>query len=207
MNDLSAAPAALWPAPEMAAARRLTGRVAGLFVVPAGSEVESVAVDGLQLQLEGVPGDRHYGFTRKAGSREPWYPRGTVISNIRQLSVVSAEELAEVAARLRLSELRPEWVGANLVISGVPHLSYLPAGTRLHFADGASLAVAEPNAPCRKAGRAIAAHCPGRKDIALGFAREAQWLRGIVATVERPGSVTAGSAVEVRVPQRWIYPG
>lgn len=198
MNDLSAAPA-------MLPARRLSARIAGVFVVPHGSDVESVAVDALQLRLEGVSGDRHYGFTRKAGGREPWYPRGTAISNTRQLSLLSTEELAEIAGRLGVPELKPEWVGANLVVSGVPSFSYIPAGTRLHFPDGAALQVTEPNAPCLQAGKAIAAHCPGRKDVALGFAKKAQWLRGVVAAVERPGSVVAGSTVDIRIPPQWIY--
>jgi hypothetical protein len=32
------------------------------------------------LEFVGIPGDRHFGITRKAGSRQPMYPKGTVHS-------------------------------------------------------------------------------------------------------------------------------
>jgi MOSC domain-containing protein YiiM len=173
--------------------------------VPEGNRVESVAVPALRLDFEGPAGDRHYGITRHAGAREPWHPRDTVISNIRQVSVLSVEEMAVVAARLGIPELKAEWIGGTILIGGVPRLSYLPAGTRLFFAGGASLLITEQNGPCRIAGRAIAAHFPERPELELEFPKQAKGLRGVVGAVERPGTVTPGSAVEVRVPEQWIY--
>jgi hypothetical protein len=191
--------------PDTVPVQKLAATVAGVFVVPEGSRVESLAVPALRLDFEGPAGDRHYGITRYSGAREPWYPRDTVISNIRQVSVLSVEEMAAVAARLGIPELRAEWIGGSILIAGVPRLSLLPAGTRLFFEGGASLLVTEQNGPCRIAGRAIAAHFPEQPELETEFPKHAKGLRGIVAAVERPGTVRPGSAVEVRVPEQWIY--
>ena len=45
------------------------------------------------------------------------------IRNDRQISIVSAEELALIAKELHVPEVKPEWLGANLLISGIPNLS------------------------------------------------------------------------------------
>ncbi len=75
------------------------GRCETLFVetepYPETRQVESLAVD-----LMGIPGTRHYGFSRKAGPREPWYPRGMEMRSGRQITVVSREELSAIAAAM-----------------------------------------------------------------------------------------------------------
>ncbi len=48
----------------------------------------------VMLQFGGFAGDRHFGLTRAADSRTPWHPRGTVIGNTRQISIVSIEVCA-----------------------------------------------------------------------------------------------------------------
>ena len=78
--------------------------------------------------------------------------------NERQLSIVAADELAIVAERMGLAEIKPEWIGANLLIEGVPHLSMLPSGTLLFFKGGVTIKVDAQNGPCRLAGRSIAEH-------------------------------------------------
>jgi hypothetical protein len=189
--------------------RRLTGRVvATLSAAQSADEYGFVttATDTLQLSFEGIPGDRHFGWTRRAGGREPWYPRHTEMRNERQISLLSPDELAIIAARLGVSEVKPEWIGGNLVVEGIPHFSMLPAGTRLFFDGGAVVVVDGQNAPCRYAGRAIAQHVPDRPDIELAFAKVARRQRGLVGWVERPGSVSPGAGVSARVPEQWIYP-
>src|SRR5262249_6931024 len=127
--------------------------------------------------------------------------------NERQLSIVAADELAMAAERMGIAEIRPEWIGANLVISGVPHLSTLPPRTLLFFANGATLKVDGQNEPCRLAGQSVAEHA-GMADVAAGallFPKAAKRLRGLVAWVEKPGTITPGEAVSVRVPEQWIY--
>ncbi|MBE0694973.1 MAG: MOSC domain-containing protein [Aquamicrobium sp.] len=187
-------------------ARKLSGRVAGTFVAPRDT-FETVAVPALELSFDGIAGDYHTGFTRRSGGREPWYPRGTEMRNERQLSIVAPDELAAVAQRMGLAEIRPEWIGANLSLDGVPHLSMLPAGTLLFFAGGVTLKVDGQNKPCRIAGRLVAERA-GMADLdagALAFPKSAQRLRGIVAWVEKPGRIAADEPVSVRIPEQWIY--
>ena len=127
--------------------------------------------------------------------------------NERQLSLVAADELAVVARRMGLEDIKPEWIGANLVIEGVPHLSMLPAGSLMFFKGGVTLKVDGQNKPCRIAGQSIAEHVAAA-DInatALLFPKEAKRLRGLVAWVEKPGIIRAGEEISVRVPEQWIY--
>jgi hypothetical protein len=191
------------PAPTVVPRRTLAGAVLGVFAVPADSIV-SAPLPLLHLALAGVEGDRHFGFTRRAGSREPWYPRGTEIRSGRQVTIVSAEEMADVAASMELAHLPAEWIGANLLVGGVRHLSALPSGTRLFFPGKAVLVVEAVNAPCRIAGRAIAERS-GNPAHELQFAKVAKGRRGVVASVERAGIVQAGDAVDVRIPEQRLY--
>jgi len=191
---------------EIVPPRKIVGRVAGVFVAH-GEDFVTEAADALQLGFTGIERDVHAGHTRRSGGREPWYPRGTEMRNERQLSIVAADELATVARRMGLAEIRPQWIGANLVLDDVPRLSMLPSGTLLFFENGATIKVDAQNGPCRIAGKSIAEHA-GMADVtggALLFAKMAKRLRGLVAWVEKPGAVTRGEAVSVRVPEQWIY--
>ncbi|GLK70995.1 MOSC domain-containing protein [Ancylobacter dichloromethanicus] len=204
MNAADEGPARdLFGAPAAIPARRLGARLARTLIAD-GPGFATREVAELALTLEGIAGDRHAGFARAADSRVPWYPRGTPIRNARQVSLVAPDELAEIARRLGLAELRPEWIGANLLIEGVPRLTGLPPGTRLHFPGGAALVVEGENAPCRHAGAAIAAQT-GQGGAELGFAQRAKGLRGLVAWVERAGTLATGAALEVRVPEQRIW--
>ena len=194
--------------PAIAPARRLTARVEAVLMSGTPKKLDpqgfvSRQVSALDLTFEGIPGERHTGFTRPADARVPWYKRGTPLRNTRQVSLVSVEELPEIAAALGLAELRPEWLGANIVVAGLPRLSFLPTGTRLFFAGGATLIAEGYNAPCTLTGQAVAAGS-GHGDK-LAFVRAATRRRGIVASVERPGRIEAGAAIEVAVPDQWIY--
>jgi len=187
-------------------ARTLTARLAGLLTAD-GEGFVTRAVERLDLDLDGIPGDRHRGPARGADARVPWYPRGTPIRNERQVSAVSAEDLAAIRDGLGIPELLPEWLGANLVVEGVAHFSFLPRGTRLHFPSGAALALADQNAPCRNPGRVIQARHPHVKGLDLAFPKVARRLRGGVYWVERAGGIAAGDTIEVRLPEQWLYPG
>ncbi|MCP9232202.1 MOSC domain-containing protein [Mesorhizobium sp. LMG 17147] len=191
---------------EIVPARKLAARVAARYLAPF-DHFETRAVDTLQLGFDGIDGDFHVGTTRRSGGREPWYPRGTEMRNERQLSIVAADELAIVAERMGIAEIKPEWIGANLVIEGLPHLSMLPSGTLLFFKGGATVKVDAQNGPCRIAGRSVAEHA-GMADVEAGallFPKAAKRLRGLVAWVEKPGTITAGEEISVRVPEQWIY--
>ena len=187
-----------------APARRLRARLVGLMIADAAGFVTR-PVERAALDFEGLVGDRHRGLTRKADSRVPWHPRGTPIRNVRQVSLVAPDELAVIARRLEVPAVEASWLGANLVVEGIADLTALPPGTRLHFPGGACLVVEGENAPCRHAGAEVAKHHPGRPGLDLAFVKAAQGRRGLVAWVERPGELVAGSEFELRVPAQKLW--
>lgn len=191
---------------EIVPGHKLAARAAALYMAPF-DHFETRPVEKLQLGFDGIEGDFHAGATRRSGGREPWYPRGTEMRNERQLSLVAADELAIVAERMGLKEIKPEWIGANLLVEGVPHLSMLPAGSVLFFKGGVTVKVDAQNGPCRISGRSIAENA-GMADLdagALLFPKAAKRLRGLVAWVEKPGTIRSGEEISVRVPEQWIY--
>ncbi|GGE41904.1 molybdenum cofactor sulfurase [Agaricicola taiwanensis] len=161
----------------------------------------------VSIDFEGMGGSRHYGYLRKAGPREPWYKRGSLMRSGRQITLVSREELAAVADAMQIERLEAAWIGANVVVEGLPDLSWLPAATRIVAPSGLVFVVEGQNAPCRIAGKAIARHVPveRRAEIDRSFAKAAAGQRGLVASVERPGDLRSGDALIVKVGKQWIY--
>jgi len=193
-------------APEFIPEIKASARCAALLV-PSEAFPESRRVETIALDLGGIPGSRHYGFTRKAGPREPWYPSGMEMRSARQLTIVSTEELPEIAAAMNVLRIEPEWIGANVVLEGIPRLSWLPAGARLIFAE-ATIVVEAQNAPCHISGQSVARHLDpeGRiAGLALEFPKKAQGLRGLVASVERAGTIRAGEKISIKVPRQLIW--
>ncbi|WP_299811920.1 MOSC domain-containing protein [uncultured Roseibium sp.] len=198
---------ALWPDDIKVAPKfKAFGRVESIYRTPSPEDFQTEPVDALELTLEGIPGDRHSGFARKSGGREPWYPRGTEMCNERQVSLLSAEELSLIAERMELDEVKAEWIGGNILVSGIASFTRVPPRTRLAFEGGAVIRVDGENTPCRFAGAAIAARNPGREGLDLLFPQRAAGLRGLVGFVEKPGLITAGQAVTAHIPEQWIYP-
>jgi hypothetical protein len=193
--------------------RKMHGKVASVWLA-SGADFVSQPVDTMPLTHEGIRGDFHAGLTRKSGGREPWYKRGTEMRNERQISILSVEELGEIAAGMGVEELEAGWIGANLVLEGIPHLSYLPPRTLLFFDGGVTLRVDGYNAPCRLAGGMVAKYTgvdPGERefrdtDEALAFKDAAHMKRGLVAWVEREGEIRPGEGVTARIWEQWIYP-
>jgi hypothetical protein len=158
-------------------------------------------VPELELDMGGVVGDRHYGVSRPSNGRQArFYPRGTDIRNRRQLTFVSVEELTEVARRMQLPEIRPEWLGANVLVEGFPELSALPIGARLLLPDGVGLVCEGVNQPCRLPARVLQQEFPG-STAQRDFMRVAFGRRGIAASVERPGPVRPGIRVGIALPE------
>lgn len=206
--------------------RKLKGRVAQALKA-AGRDFVSAPVAALELTMEGIAGDVHAGTTRKSGGREPWYPRGTLMRNERQVSILSAEELALIAENMGLPKVEGGWIGANLVLEGIPDLSFLPPRTLLFFEGGATLRIDGYNAPCRIAGGSIARHVGASRiggalaasfddtpageidwtatDMTLAFSEAAWMKRGLVAWVEKEGTISPGEEVSVRVWEQWVY--
>ncbi len=185
-------------------AQTIEGNVRGVFRA-IGKSFVTEPVESLMLTYEGIPGDVHSGLYRESGAREPWYPRGTPMRNERQLSMLSEEELAEVAETLTIALLPPEWIGGNLLIAGVPSFSRLPPRSILMFPSGAAIRIDGDNGPCRFSGRSIADRVPGRPDLELGFVKAAKHKRGLVGWVEREGEVRAGDIVRIRVWEQALY--
>ncbi|WP_298958305.1 molybdenum cofactor sulfurase [uncultured Roseibium sp.] len=184
---------------------KVSGRIEGIFGTSDKDDFRTDPVDFLELTFEGIPGDRHAGFTRLSGGREPWYPRGTQMCNERQVSILSSEELIKIAALMQIEELKPEWIGANFLLSGIPDLTRVPARTRLVFESGLVVRVDGDNLPCRFAGATIAQNYPDREGLDLLFAQKARGLRGLVGYVEKPGVARSGEGVVAHIPEQWIY--
>jgi hypothetical protein len=177
-----------------------------VLTTPLPGHFRSQEVPALKVDLQGIPGDRHYGFTRKAGARERWYDAGTEMRSGRQLSIVALEELSEIARRMDLPRIDPGWIGANVVVSGIPDFTRLPWGTRLFCGDGAVLVNEGDNAPCRFAGAEIARNFPDRERLDMLFPKAAILRRGIVASVERAGAIAPGP-LTVKIPEQKLWTG
>ncbi len=180
------------------------GRVTWLGTVPEeGGGIRSTAREALALGWEGAPGERHSGVTRPSCSRVAhMHPRGTEIRNARQLSILAAEDLADIAARMGLASLAPEWLGASLVLEGLPDLSHLPPSSRLQGGDGVTLVVDMENRPCQLPAREIEAEHPG---AGRAFRAAAKGRRGVTAWVERPGRLALGDSLRLFVPDQPLW--
>ena len=156
----------------------------------------------IDVQFDGVVGDRHQSFTRACfgGDKQA---KGTLRRNERQWSAVSVEELAEITAAMDLSEpLSAADVGANLCLKGVRELSRLPMGSLLEFPSGAVLMVSEYNPPCRDKGAQLAGKYTTQSGKALAdtdFPKAAKLTRGVVGVVEVPGAISPGDNVVITV--------
>jgi len=186
----------------------LTGQIVWLGHVPdREAALASTAQDEMALSFAGPAGEDHGGLTRPSCSRViSQYPRGTEIKNTRQLSVVSAEELAQIAEEMGVDTLDPWLVGATMVLSGIPDFSHLPPSSRLQIANGATLTVDMQNRPCHLPAAEIDVPHPGKGRT---FKAAAQGLRGVTAWVEREGTARVGDIVTVHVPDQraWAYTG
>jgi hypothetical protein len=157
----------------------------------------------LHLLFSG-PEDCHAGLTRKSDSRTlALYKRGLDIRNVRQLTLLSVEELTDIAARLAIPEVKPEWLGANMLCSGIPDLTLLPPSTRLQFPSGATIVVDMENAPCSQIAKVIDEHHPGTR---LKVVEAASRKRGVTAWVEREGVVNQGDSIKIVIPPNRMYP-
>lgn len=168
--------------------------------------ITSVPLEVMPLSFAGYEGEVHSGVTRPSCSRVlKQHPRNTEIRNVRQLCVVSAEEMAEVAAEMGLAAMDYAWVGASLVLEGIPDLTHLPPSSRLQGPDGVTLVVDMENLPCQEPAVTIEKALPGQ---GKGFKRAAEGKRGVTAWVEREGTLRLGDEVMLHVPaQRGWQPG
>ena len=154
----------------------------------------------VKLTFEGFEGDKHSGFVRPSDARTPHDPRGTEICNDRQVLIVSVDELAQIAAAMKLPEILAEWLGANLLLRDIPKLTQLPPCIRFSFSSGAVLVVEHENLPYKASGKVIQARFaqPGLDAL---FPKAALHLRGVVVCVEKPRVIREDDEVIVEVRQ------
>ena len=184
----------------------LSGVVERLLINPNRAQgLNTDSVERVHVHYDGFVGDAHSGLTRPSCARVKYLERGTEIRNSRQISVLALEELAEIATRLGINEVKPEWIGANLVLSGLPNLSAIPPGSRLVFTSGVSIVINLENGPCVHPEDVIRAYEPVLKER---FVTAASGRRGLTAWVERTGTLTVGERCALHIPTRGaaLYP-
>lgn len=156
----------------------------------------------IQVELDGVVGDRHQSYERSAWSGDK-QPEGTTRRNERQWSAVSVEELAAIGDTMDLSEpLSAAHLGANICLTGLNELSRLPKGTLLKFPSGAELMVEEYNPPCHDMGKKLATKYTtrsGEPPSSTTFSKAAKLTRGVVGVVEVAGGISAGDEVTIEL--------
>ena len=185
---------------------RKMGKVAQVLVGNIPDTLEKWPVDSCQITFEGFSGDIHAGLTMKSGGRQPQYPKDTEIRNYRQVTIVSSEELQSIADSMGIDEIQPGWVGANLSVKDIPHLTLLPPSTRMEFAGGAVLVVDGENLPCVYPGKIIQQNFSALKGLTEAFPQYSRGRRGVVAWVERPGTIQTENEIILRVPHQARWP-
>ncbi|MBO6604812.1 MAG: MOSC domain-containing protein [Roseicyclus sp.] len=166
--------------------------------------LETRPLTHMDLSFAGYEGESHAGLTRPSDSRvAAQYPRGTEIRNTRQLSILSVEDLAAIAAEMGLDRLEPSWLGASVLVEGIPDFTHIPPSSRLQGERGTTLTVDMENRPCSLPAKVIEAARPG---FGKAFKRAAAHRRGITAWVEREGRLDLGEALRLHVPDQPAWP-
>lgn len=140
----------------------------------------------------GVEGDAHLGVTVKHRSRvrrDPSQP------NLRQVHLIHAELHDEL--RGRGFDVTAGVMGENVTTRGVDLLG-LPAGTRLHLGEAATVEVTGLRNPCAQ----LDGIQPGLMAAVLDHDERGEMVRkaGVMATVVTGGEVRPGDAIRVELP-------
>jgi hypothetical protein len=165
--------------------------------------LESQSLTALNALFSGPEGEAHGGNTRASCSRVlGQYPRNTPIRNVRQFSILSAEELELIAASMGLDDLDPTLVGATMVVRGFPDFSHIPPSSRLQNESGATVTIDMENRPCVLPAKPIEAHHAG---FGVKFKAAANGRRGVTAWVEREGVFRVGDRLRLHVPDQPVW--
>ena len=181
-----------------------TGKIVWLGRVPTdSSDLRSVSLSEVFTGFAGIEGERHGGLTRPACVRtSAQYKPGTTIRNVRQFSILSAEELDAIAKNMWSEPIDPLLLGATMVVEGIPDFSHVPPSSRLQTTGGTSLVVDMENRPCIYPGKEIEKDKPG---YGSGFKAAAKGMRGVTAWVEREGMLRVGDAVKLHIPDQPVW--
>ena len=176
------------------------GDITWLGVVARAGTIRSEKRETLTLDFAGPVGEEHGGITRKSCVRvSAQHPAGTEIANARQLSVVSQEEIDVIAKACGLDAIDPVWLGATLVVSGIPDFTHVPPSSRLQGPDGVTLVIDMENRPCKFPAIEIDKDHAGH---GAAFKAAAKGMRGVTAWVERPGTLKVGDSLRLHVPDQ-----
>jgi hypothetical protein len=168
------------------------------------SREEALASAPLQeafASFAGIEGEDHGGLTRASCVRvKDQYPQGTEIRNVRQFSIVSEEEVALAAAEVGVDTVKPEWLGASIMVRGLPDFTHIPPSSRLQNAAGTTLVVDMENRPCMYPGKEeMEPHHPGKGKFLKSALKD---RRGVTAWVEREGPLMVGDSFTLHVPDQ-----
>ena len=171
----------------------------GVSAATAGT-LRSAMFDQVNLGFHGIDGARHAGENRPSCVRvKNLYPEGTEIRNVRQLSVLSEEELNAIGSEIGVDALDPGLLGASIILRGIPDFTHVPPSSRLQGPSGVTLTVDMENRPCQLPAREIEAQQPGH---GKGFKAAAQGRRGVTAWIERPGTLAIGDTLQLFIPDQ-----
>ncbi len=174
------------------------------YVPDRDASLRAVPTQSVEVTLDGFPGEAHGGPTRPSCLRvQTQYPVGTEIRNARQVTILSAEELAQTAGAMGLDAIDPAWVGASMVIEGIPDFTHIPPSSRLMSHGGVGLAVDMENRPCVLPGREIEQEAAG---FGARYKPAAKGRRGVTAWVEHGGRLSVGDKLVLHVPIQPDWP-
>lgn len=182
----------------------LTARILWLGANPdRDAGLPSHPLQEMPLGFAGYAEETHAGLTRPSCSRVvAQHPRGTEIRNVRQMTILSAEDLAAIAQTMGVERLDPALVGASMVIEGIPDFSRVPPSSRLQGADGVTVVVDMENRPCHLPAKPIDAEGPGQ---GKSFKTAARGRRGVTAWVEREGVLRVGETLRLHIPDQPVW--
>ena len=170
-------------------------------VVAENGTMRSEPLDEAMAVFGGFVGESHFGVTRPSCVRvRSQHKQGTTINNVRQLSVMSAEEIAHIAEKMGLEDIDPTLLGASLILEGIADFTHVPPSSRLQSATtGATLMVDMVNRPCVLPGREIEMEHEG---LGAKFKPAAVGKRGVTASVEREGLLEIGDVMRLHIPDQ-----
>ncbi len=201
--------------------------VGALHVIDSERIWNATPVSGLTLDFNGVPGDRHYGRTRRLKPYESPDLAGLVVANDRQVSVVETDDVLAIAEYLGLSladiseaagmsieEFMAGQLAANILLQSGGR-SLRPAaqlGSVLVFGEHAkdnpapSVKIAGYNPTCNKPVKKLSNSLDGFgishsfAELSARFKTVAEARRGWVGSVYSPGSIVAQQSVTILRP-------
>ena len=174
-------------------------------VVADGGTMRSEPLNEVMAVFGGFAGEAHFGVTRQSCVRvRSQHKQGTTINNVRQLSVMSAEEIAHISENMGLEGIDPTFLGASLILEGIADFTHVPPSSRLQSdTTGATLMVDMVNRPCVLPGREIEMEHEG---FGAKFKPAAVGKRGVTASVEREGLLKIGDVMRLHIPDQrsWL---